>query len=996
MNNPDTSYAMRRISVLSLAIAMALPALSPGVALAQAAEETIEEVTAYGVRRSLDNAADIKRDSDAIVDAITAEDIGLFSDNNMGEALQRVPGVQLERSEGEGFRISIRGLGPRFVRTTLNGRTALSSPGGEGGSDARGFSFNIVPSEVIAGAKVVKSTQASDVEGGIGGVVDLQTTRPLDLAASRKQDLYVSGAVRGTQNDLGDTFSNRTSLFLNNKVSETFGVFISGVFDQNEGIQDSSESQDFDVHDFRIEEGTLVNGEVMTEGLCDSLGFDWSSSRTNCDFGEGPADSGLGLFDGIRNHRRERERDRLTFTGGMQWQPNDNLEVYVDWTHSEQDEDREDFRHWLRVADTLNRLDRSDTPTSISEIWINFDDADEFSDGTVLAYSFENYNEDRARQIVDVAHLLLEGETTSDVGGINFKWSNDVWTAAFDVGYASQDREFLQRRVAADVDFSDQNDPARFPLYLDTVDDPLLSGINGTFDIRDGWPNVQYWDVNGVPLDVMDASYLNYDSDRQTYITEDNSEASYRLDFTRDVLFDDPDYFASWFDDFKFGYAYRERKGFRNELRTEGQAGTRNNGEFADIGMEQFGLITISDFMGQISDPNFTHRSYVVPDTRGWIAADPAGVFAQDPLDGIQRQDRLYDIVEEISAAYIQASFSGGDRYPYRGNFGVRYAKTKQSSRGFVGAQDGANFVPLDPNEPEVTTNREYSDLLPSFNVAWDLTDEWVARFAASKTVTRPDPVDLRQGWDFDSDYDDAWDGDANDQVGNSGNPDLAPYRTDNFDTSLEWYPEVGGAYAFGIFYKKLDGFITDGVEFVDIDLSVVDPEFGVVTYEINRPVNTDGGTVKGAEFALHTPFDTFTDGFLSHFGINASVTYVDAALEAVRGNGRIVSLRGTSEWSGNFVTYFELEKFSARLAYNTRDDYLHQEAVSANDFDEYTKGQEYVTLNLDYRFNENWRLRFTGNNLTDSQRYRLWENKYFSDQRDDGRTFVLELRGRM
>jgi TonB-dependent receptor len=169
MTNPYTFLSARRISIFSLALALALPALTPGVAIAQVADESIEEITAYGVRRSLDNAADLKRNSDTIVDAITAEDIGLFSDNNIGEALQRVPGVQLERSDSEGTRISIRGLGPRFVRTTLNGRTALSSPGGENGTDARGFSFNVIPSEIITRATVHKSSQAIDVEGAIGG-----------------------------------------------------------------------------------------------------------------------------------------------------------------------------------------------------------------------------------------------------------------------------------------------------------------------------------------------------------------------------------------------------------------------------------------------------------------------------------------------------------------------------------------------------------------------------------------------------------------------------------------------------------------------------------------------------------------------------------------------------------------------------------------------------------------------------------------------------------
>ena len=137
-------------------------------------EGMIEEVVVMGVRHSLDSAAEIKRNSDQLVDAISAEDIGMFSDNNIAEALQRVPGVQVERDMGEGFRISIRGLGPRFVRTTVNGRTALSTAGGEDGSgeDSRGFTLNMMPSEVISRVTVEKSTQAKNLEGGLGGTLD--------------------------------------------------------------------------------------------------------------------------------------------------------------------------------------------------------------------------------------------------------------------------------------------------------------------------------------------------------------------------------------------------------------------------------------------------------------------------------------------------------------------------------------------------------------------------------------------------------------------------------------------------------------------------------------------------------------------------------------------------------------------------------------------------------------------------------------------------------
>jgi iron complex outermembrane receptor protein len=407
---------------------------------------------------------------------------------------------------------------------------------------------------------------------------------------------------------------------------------------------------------------------------------------------------------------------------------------------------------------------------------------------------------------------------------------------------------------------------------------------------------------------------------------------------------------------------------------------------------------TVTGFMPDINVPEF-NNTFVTPDLDGWVAADPTGTFARDPWEGISRLDQNYEIYEDITAAYLQLGFSGEGRFPYRGNIGIRYADTEQSSTGWVGAQEGANFIPVDPENPIRTSYRAYDDWLPSANIAFDFTDSTVFRLAYSKTVARPDPVDLRQAIDLDVDFDNACEGEAGDLDGTSGNPNLDPYRTDNFDMSYELYPESGGYYAIGLFYKVLDGFIAPGQGLTDIDLSAIVDECGVVTYVIDQPVNTDGGDIKGAEVSMHLPFDVFTDGIFSGFGVTSSVTYVDAELDAVRDAGQPVELRGASKWSGNVVAYYEYGRFGVRLAYNYREDFLHQEAESPNDFDEYTKGGEYVDLNVDYRIGDNWRIRLTGNNLTDTQRHRVYRalsNDYLNGLRDDGRTYVLELRGRM
>lgn len=979
LENPSTR---NQLKALLFTTAISTSMVMPAMAYAQDADDEIEEVVVTGIRGSLVNAAAIKRNADQMVDAISAEDIGLFSDNNIGEALSRIPGIQLERSGGEGFRISIRGLGPRFVRTTLNGRSALSSPGGEGGSDARGFSFNIIPSEVITKASVSKSTIAKDIEGGIGGVVNLYTVRPIDLANQRDEDLYISGSMRGTYNTLNDKISPRGSFFVNKRINDQFAVFFATAIEERDTMRDSTESQDFQVDKFTLPAGTIVNGEALDD---DKKFY-------------------AAQFDGSRNIRREESRSRQTFTAGAQWQPTDNLNIYADWTHGREQNDQQQYRSWLRVEDVLDRFDDKDSPTIITNININTDDAFEtpdgdYSDGTVTDYTFENFTEDKARQTVDIANLYVGYDDIVNVGGLNAEWDDgNGFKVTADFGYASQRRTYLQTRMQADLDYSNLHDPARFPLEDlktpypdgDKIDDSL-AGINGSFDITDGLPIVMFEDVNGVPFDVTDATDLNFDQDRQSYRVEDNEELSFRLDFEKEIN-------EGIIDNLNIGFSWRDKQGFRTQKRTEGNGQDRNDSEYADIGIAQFGTKMITNFMSNVDHPDFQH-SFVVPDFDGWIAADPAGTFAQDPKEGVVQQKQEYIVDETVTSGYMMMSFSNDDvKFPFRGNFGARVVNTKQSTSGLVGVEKGNDFIALDEANPYQTTVRDYTDILPSANIAFELRDDVILRFAASKTLSRPDPVDMRQSIDLD-DYDG-----KDDFEGKSGNPDLEAYRTANYDAALEWYPESGGAYAIGLYYKELEGYIALGEEIIDIDLStfadgVIPDPLGIEEFLIERPVNTAGGTIKGFELSMFQPFDAFTDGPLKYFGVNASLTYIDAKLEALVGNNGSVSLRGSSKWSGNVVTYFEKDALSVRLAYNMRSDYLHREAHKFEKFDEFYKGKSYLNLNIGWNFKQGMQLRFVADNLTNQQVERVYKtqsHEYMSNLRNNGRTFGLEFRFKM
>lgn len=177
-----------------------LVAISIAISVPTAAQDNAggDEIIVTGIRQSLQSAIVKKRDADVVIDAIIAEDIGQFTDENITDSIQRIPGVQVERDEAgtDGDRISIRGLGPQFVNTTVNGRSLLSS-GTEGLGNLRAVNIGAFPSEVVNGVTVEKSTAAARPESGLGGSVDIQTLRPLESKALQRKKRFANATIRG-------------------------------------------------------------------------------------------------------------------------------------------------------------------------------------------------------------------------------------------------------------------------------------------------------------------------------------------------------------------------------------------------------------------------------------------------------------------------------------------------------------------------------------------------------------------------------------------------------------------------------------------------------------------------------------------------------------------------------------------------------------------------------------------------------------------------------
>jgi len=220
--------SIRRFFLLSLltgtSLAGAIPAFAQVASAPPPAESALDEVVVTGTRASLEHSLDIKRQTLGVVDSISAEDIGKLPDQNVAESLQRVPGVSIDRDQGEGRFITVRGFGPEFNTVLLNGRVlATDNPGRE-------FSFDILPPELVSGADVYKTSSAEFQDGGIGSTVNLRTARPTD-----HRGFFVAGSLGGKYNSEASKTTPTGSLLASYTTpDDRFGILGSLVYDKRD------------------------------------------------------------------------------------------------------------------------------------------------------------------------------------------------------------------------------------------------------------------------------------------------------------------------------------------------------------------------------------------------------------------------------------------------------------------------------------------------------------------------------------------------------------------------------------------------------------------------------------------------------------------------------------------------------------------------------------------------------------------------------------------
>jgi iron complex outermembrane receptor protein len=819
-----------------------------GTAHAQDNGKVIEEVVVQGIRASLQQSIEAKRNATGIVDAITAEDVGKFPDKNLAEALQRVPGIVINREFGEGERANLRGTSPTLTRTMLNGHSLATADWFilDQLNTTRSFNYLMLPSDIIGQVAVYKTAQADIEEGGIGGTINVVTRNPFDLEPNAT---YAS--LQGAYTELADNFDPQASLTYSWRDSEsTFGIIASAIYQERNIRRDGVETL-----------GYFDNDPGAGTQLVPSL-------------------IGSALF----------QQDRIRQGGniGIQFKPADNLVVNLTGLYSQFQADNinENFLAWGTRA--IGNGGTLTNPTIVNDTVVA---------GTIA--SLNNGADDFA-----VVYDAIDRFATATTRNIDLDTRyelNDSWALHFDLGM---------------TDASGNTDAQPFTEF----------GAAGsfTYDLRGESPQVSFsidpTDPDDVRL-IFSSLHQILNTDKEKYAYAD---AEKQLD-------------SGVFKSLKFGVKHTDHdRELTFNATTYGAFHVPLNNTPGSAFSS--GELTPGDFLENISSTG-TLTSYWQVDRN---------LVEQILFEELGHSGRVFYPQQSFTAnektmgGFVMGNFAG-ERW--RGNLGVRVIRTEQTTAGAVFAGGpGSVDNPFGRYIP-TSVEHDYTDVLPSLNIAYDLRDDLIARFAVAKVMSRPDYTDVVPRTTLNPGA----------LSGQAGNPDLDPYRANQADVSIEWYPDRDSIIALALYYKDIKSFITDRPVAGNFPIQSSTPPNAACTptgtpnlfdcpFTINTRTNGGGGEVKGAELTITKPL-------WMGLGVQANYTYSDADTDA--GD----PLPGNSKNTYNLTAYYENDRVSTRLAFTHRDEFfvtfdrttpLNQDDLESLDFSFNFKLTDAISLTAD------------------------------------------------
>ncbi|MDN4501739.1 TonB-dependent receptor [Alteromonadaceae bacterium BrNp21-10] len=974
-------------SLLTTSISMLLgtAAVLPAMTMAQeAGADDVEVIQVRGIRSSLQASTAVKRDSMGVVDAISAEDIGKFPDTNLAESLQRITGVSISRSNGEGSQVTVRGFGAENNMVTLNGRTMpnASTFNGDGGG-SRAFDFANLASEGVSSVEVYKTGKANITTGGIGATINIKTNKPLD------NDGFVASV--GAKAVMDST--NRAGSDVTPEVS---GIFSFTNDDSTWGVSLTASRQERDSGTV----GATVNdwGIYYWDDIADP-DRTWNNAETQV---TNAPDQGqlYSRFYDLRYEFTDTQRTRDNAQLTLQFAPTEDFTATVDYTFAENHIQRHlgQTGNWMQQSGNLQAVefDNSEIATMIyaTESYANGvdegyeqQDADQTNTLTSLGVNLEYRVNDDLKFNLDLHDSEMHSRGTGPYG-------------TGSVRMALANPTVVEREWFFGVEF---------PTYINTYDDS--KGGNPGFP-----PNTNGQVDNG---DVSSTMFNLRQADQKATVTQIKLDGTYEFDNGR----------------FDFGLETRDMESHSlNYAASNVALGNWNGGYPGEFGE----IVQPFDIQGEFDDwsPRAGH-GFIANAVDMYEAAQNIARY-NDILPATMDQTTDNLVNEETTAAYFQFALNGdlGDM-PFNILAGLRYEATDVFSSSLAAAyksvwesnNDVAIRVDGDAPASLADADASYDNLLPSLDFTLNISDELVGRFSFSKTIARAGLGSLgvsASGFGA---------GGGSTLLGavptaSASNPGLLPLESTNFDLSLEWYYSPYSYVSGGLFEKNVYNFIgsqqvdrqlldirdvTGGprtqaaaaaladaglalnddnlygmlvftehnagndAEYVglygsdfnpeantylaersgwDVESSSADPAY---TFRTSTPNNGREAKIYGAEFAVQHFFGE------TGFGVQANYTLVrgDVAFNNL-GDPSVsqFALVGLSD-TANVIAMYEKDGLQARISYNWRDEYLNETSRGSSANPRYIEAYSQIDVNVSYGITEQLTVSFEGLNIT-------------------------------
>jgi TonB-dependent receptor len=1034
---------MRTLRISASALALAVGLAAPGVAAAQAQSQTAApdaappapaddqaassgDIVITGVRASLERSIAIKRNSNGIVDAISAEDIGKFPNTNLAESLQRITGVSIDRVNGEGSTVTVRGFGAQYNLVTLNGRqlatSNIVSVGGDQGGDGatgfgRSFDFANLAAEGVKTLEVYKTGRAAIPSGGIGASINVVTRRPLD--ARQGGFTGTIGAKASYDTSADDCISCGSHV-----TPEVSGLLSWSDNDQKVGVSlfGSYQKRNFSVPSVASDDWNI---RTLSDFLNPANGF--VNAATKLNNVPGNANVLVSVPNDSRYHFSEDSRERLNGQAMLQFRPTDGLTITADGLYAQ-----------------LRESERRSTQSN----WFNrpFDEVtfDDASNGIATT---------------SYLHEVINGVKDEAFEQAYRAQKNRLWDVGLNIDWQATDRlKFVLDGHLGKAESLPDNPNGQtsttVAFNLPVVTSHSLTTTPGgfpqqTLTFNDCAPSTT---PTGTPFtkgncnNTLDAGDLSGAIQRQFASTQTQRLKELRLDGTWDL---------GGGSKFDFGGGYRTTNTLQTQYNTRQVLGDWGNSlppEIANVAPGQvFQFCTACQFTH--NNPNPDANTLVAWRTEDatklyntlyqhYIGITNDGVGHQNNIDA----NNFNRVKESIWSVYGQVTWNGTI-----GNMqaqlvaGARFESTKVNAQSLqpvplaIVWQADNDFTVLNSTDRQALSSKgSYNNLLPAMDFSIGFTDKLKGRFSYSKTIARAPYNNLFAATTIGAPpRPTAIGGTA---VGFANDTGLKPLDSDNFDVSLEWYPNKDSYFSVGFFDKRVHNFIGNTLVnrslfglrdptsaasgtrsgtakdqltnvfhaditdvnlftytavlqqnngnvaaanavfsahynaatraldqgFVDSTLAAVDilanSNDPLFNFSVNTPINNKDAEIYGVEIAGQYFFGRTGFGLAASYTLVRGNVGIDVAADYNVDQFALVGLSDTA----NVTLIYEKYGISARLAYNWRAKFLSQLNRDTYHNPVFTAPYGQLDLNLSYDLTKNIAVSFEGINLTE------------------------------